>query len=126
MVHEDDIEIAIGDMTDADTCTYIIRSECDLPGFAIKGDNTMDASQVDISLLEWREDFITEADDRVSFISGTMKDAFGADHLPPALNTLWIEKDDSDSLPGQLGQWKNITLDTTYAGEWVMTQMHHF
>ena len=99
MISEDDITIAAGDMDGSESCTYIIRSECDLPGFAIKGDNTMDGSAVDISLLEWREDFVTEADDRASFISGTLKDAFGADHLPPALNTPWIEVDDSDALP---------------------------
>ena len=44
MVSEDDIEIAVGDMDGSESCTYIIRSECDLPGFAIKGDNTMDSS----------------------------------------------------------------------------------
>jgi len=39
---------------------------------------------------------------------------------PPALNTNWIEKDDSTAKPGALGNWRNDTLDVTMSGQWIM------
>jgi hypothetical protein len=106
-------------MTTADTCTYIIRSKCDLPGFAIKGDTTMTDSDIGISIVEWRDDFITDADDRTSFISSAWLDEFDG-QLPPRLSTTWIEKDDASAIPGELGNWLNDTIVAEYSGQWVM------
>lgn len=106
-------------MINEETCTYIIKSECHEPGFAIKGDTTMASGDVDISILEWRNNLITPADDRDALISG----AFYAGELPPALGTAWIEKDDSSSLPAELGIFKNSTVDEEYSGHWIGVQM---
>jgi len=44
-----------------------------------------------ISIVEWRNDFVTEADDREFLISNL----FFEDDLPPALGTKWTEIDES-------------------------------
>jgi len=118
-VDTEDVMIAADTMSTADTCTYIIRSKCDIPGFAIKGDTTMTDSDIGISIIEWRDDFITHADDRESFISPAYLVDLGG-QLPPKLSTTWIEKDDSSALPGELGNWRNDTSVSEYSGQWVM------
>jgi len=80
----------------------------------------MSASDATISILEWRDEFVTSADNRPSFVSSSMLEHFD-NVLPPKLNTAWMEFDDSTALPGQLGNWNNDTLDLQYSGQWVMT-----
>lgn len=106
-------------MDGTESCTWIIRSECDLPGFAIKGDDTMTSGDAKMSVLEWRDDFIDDADHRDNLISPSYLKYFTK--YPPKLSTMWMENDDSSAIPGQLGSWMNDTLELEYAGQWVMT-----
>jgi len=77
-----------------------------MPGFALKGDTTMTNSDIGISIVEWRDEFVDDADNRESFISPAYLGEFG-NLLPPRLNTAWIEKDESNLMPGggKLGTW---------------------
>lgn len=112
-------------MDGTESCTWIIRSQCDLPGFAIKGDNTMTSGEAQISVLEWRDDFIDDADHRANLISPSYLKFFTK--YPPKLSTVWMEKDDrTGTISGELGSWNNDTLELQYAGQWVMTQMKDF
>lgn len=73
---EADILIESNTMPSTETCTYILRSECGLPGFAMKGDNELTDSDMTISILEWSENFVLPADDRLAFISTSYLDTF--------------------------------------------------
>lgn len=52
-MHAHDVEVAASSMDGSETCTWMLRSECGMPGFAMKGDNAMTSSDADISVVEW-------------------------------------------------------------------------
>ena len=43
-------------MTQTESCTYLIKSECGAPGFTIGADNTMLATNYRVAVMEWDED----------------------------------------------------------------------
>ena len=54
----DRIEI-VSNLDSTESCTYLLKSDCDAPSFTISYNNTVVASQVMISVTEWSEETVT-------------------------------------------------------------------